>query len=205
VFYVIEITEHCIPFSLRPQKFITSCFQKGESMTLRCPCLLSLLCILMAACSLESGTPTSAPGSNGNLPPGSELAEVIRVIDGDTIEVNIDGESYSVRYVGMNTPERDEVCYADATNANRALVENQFVRLERDQSDVDRYGRLLRYVYVGDTFVNAVLVREGWAEVVVYQPDDREFDNFRALEQAAASTNLGCHPTGIFDDGTYER
>jgi endonuclease YncB( thermonuclease family) len=107
--------------------------------------------------------------------------------------------------VGVNTPERDEPCSAEATAANAALVQGQSVRLVRDVSETDRYGRLLRYVYVGDRLVNAELVAQGYAEVVSYPPDTALFDYFRDLEVQAASAGLGCHPTGIFNDGTYER
>ena len=136
-----------------------------------------------------------------------DSARVVHVTDGDTIQVEIDGETHSVRYIGVNTPEiRDnDPCSYDATEANRRLVEGKTVRLEKDVSDTDQYGRLLRYVYVGDTFVNESLVRDGWAEVVRYDPDSREYDNFLVLEQQAANGNRGCHPTGIFNDGSYTR
>lgn len=130
---------------------------------------------------------------------------VVNVIDGDTIDVEIDGEIYRVRYIGANTPERDEPCYEAAKNANRALVERKTVRLVRDVSDTDRYGRLLRYVYVGDVFVNAQLIEDGYAETVRYPPDEKYFDEFVRLELAAAAAEIGCHPSGIFADGTHER
>lgn len=163
---------------------------------------LTLLTTLLtlAACEISTATPTRET----SLPTGNTY-RVIRVIDGDTIDVDIDGREHRVRYIGVNTPERDESCYSDATAANRQLVEGQYVRLVKDTSETDRYDRLLRYVYVGETFVNAQLVRDGWAEVVRYTPDTREFGNFRSLEQSAAGASLGCHPTGIFNDGTYER
>ena len=80
---------------------------------------------------------------------GGETARVTYVIDGDTIDVRIGTEIYRVRYVGVNTPERDEPCYNDATRANAVLVDDQVVTLVRDVSDTDKYGRLLRYVYAG--------------------------------------------------------
>lgn len=172
---------------------------------------LAITAVLVTACSLELGTPLPTATSPASAPPtgstpGAETGTVTRVIDGDTIDVRLSsGEVVRVRYVGVNTPERDEVCYAEATAANAALVQNQQVRLERDRTDRDRFDRLLRYVYVGSIFVNAELVRLGWAEVVLYEPDRREFENFRALEQAAQRAGLGCHPTGIFDDGSYTR
>jgi endonuclease YncB( thermonuclease family) len=125
-------------------------------------------------------------------------ALVTDVIDGDTIDVLIDGDEYRVRYIGVNTPERDESCYQDATNANAALVSGQTVTLVRDVSETDRYGRLLRYVYVGSTFVNAELVRQGYAENVEYPPDTANAAWFGQMAREARSANLGCWPTGVF-------
>ena len=169
--------------------------------------LIVLAVILVAGCTLDDNggesSPTSAPtsGSSG----GGETGTVVRVIDGDTIDVDINGTVYRVRYIGMNTPESDETCYAAATQANAGLVEGQTVRLIKDTSETDRYDRLLRYVYVGDVFVNARLVEQGFAEVVSYPPDTAYFETFRQLEIQATNAGLGCHPTGIFDDGNYER
>ncbi len=147
-------------------------------------------------------TPTDLPPL---VPPDGEMVRVVRVIDGDTIDVDWQGETFRVRYIGVNTPESDEACYDRATQTNRNLVDDQIVRLYSDVSDTDRFDRLLRYVYLGNTHVNELLVELGFAEVVSYPPDTEEFENFRALEQQAASEGLGCHPTGIFDDNTYER
>jgi micrococcal nuclease len=110
-----------------------------------------------------------------------------------------------VRYVGVNTPERDESCYDEAVEANRALVNGETVRLVKDVSETDRYGRLLRYVYVGSVFVNQELVSRGYAEVVLYEPDERYYDDFLRFESNAARNDFGCHPTGIFDDGSNTR
>ncbi len=79
------------------------------------------------------------------------------------------------------------------------------VRLEKDVSETDRYGRLLRYVFVGDTFVNEALVAGGYAEVVLYRPDDRHYELFSQLEAEAAQSRFGCHSTGVFDDGDAGR
>ena len=151
--------------------------------------LLLLLAFTALGCTVDKA---SAPGHEG------EQAHVLYVIDGDTIQVSMNGQEYRVRYVSVNTPERDEPCYADATNANADLVEDQTVTLVRDVSDTDRYGRLLRYVYVGNTFVNAELVRDGWAEAREYPPDTAQYNTLEDLESDARSHNLGCHPTGIF-------
>lgn len=141
----------------------------------------------------------------GGIVPGGENGRVVRVIDGDTIDVQINGAEFRVRYVGVNTPERGESCYSDATAANSELVLGQTVRLVKDTSDTDRYDRLLRYVYVGDTFVNRELIVRGYGEAVLYRPDDLHFEQFSELEQEAARAGRGCHPTGIFNDGNRER
>lgn len=162
--------------------------------------VIVVVVLLLAGCSMDGEAPASGGG-----PQGGETARVVQVIDGDTIDVNLNGEQVRVRYVGVNTPERDQSCYSEARAANSSMVSGQNVTLLRDTSDTDQYGRLLRYVYVGDTFVNEQLVRDGWAELVVYQPDDQYADDFRTLEQQAARAGLGCHPSGIFDDGSYTR
>jgi micrococcal nuclease len=79
-------------------------------------------------------------------------AQVVNIVDGDTIDVLIGGTSYRVRYILIDTPEVSggvEPFGPEATEANRALVEGQRVVLEKDVSETDRYGRLLRYVHVG--------------------------------------------------------
>lgn len=171
--------------------------------------MLALVMLLLAALACTFGfEPDNASMPSAVSGGGSgddEVGRVTQVVDGDTIEVDIDGVGYRVRYVGVNTPERDEACYQEAVDANAALVSGQTVRLVRDESNTDRYGRLLRYVYVGNTFVNQRLVAEGWAEAVEYRPDTRYTADFRALEQDASARNRGCHASGIFDDGTLTR
>jgi micrococcal nuclease len=184
----------------------------GTAMRLRANgrYLVLALLIVLAGCSLEEATPTqeqATPVTGGS----GDVGQVVRVVDGDTIIVRIGGREESVRYIGVNTPEigrggeADQPCAQDASAANFALVTGQTVRLERDVSERDIYDRLLRYVYVGDVFVNAELVRLGFAEAVSYPPDTREYNGFVALEQNAAAAGMGCHPTGIFDDGSYTR
>ncbi len=100
-----------------------------------------------------------------------ETFKVIKVIDGDTIE--IEGKQ-KVRYIGINTPELNDDnktirCFAQmAFEKNKELVEGKEVKLEKDISETDKYGRLLRYVFVGDIFVNDYLVRQGFAQVATY-------------------------------------
>ncbi len=122
---------------------------------------------------------------------------VTRVIDGDTIEVDIDGTIYKVRYMGIDTPELDdkrlEFCALaqEATRCNRQLVEGKTVRLEKDVSETDHYGRLLRYVYVDDIFVNAKLVRQGLAWAKVYEPNTKCQDILEKAEAEARQDKIG--------------
>ena len=150
-------------------------------------------------CNLEENAGNSPDTAQG------DLYTVVNIVDGDTIDVRQGDVTYVVRYIGINTPERNEVCYADAKQANTDLVSGQMVRMERDRSNTDRYGRLLRYVYAGDIFINERLVADGYAEAVLYEPDDRFFDRFSEIEGQAAQAGLGCHPTGIFNDGSVTR
>lgn len=119
---------------------------------------------------------------------------VARVIDGDTIVLE-NGEK--VRYIGIDTPETKhpskpvEYYGKEATEANCRLVENKTVRLEFDAQERDRYGRLLAYVYVDTTFVNAELVKQGYAKVSTYPPNVKYQDVFLKLEREAREEGRG--------------
>jgi len=144
-----------------------------------------------------SPTPTWKPQTapaNANI----VLARVIRIIDGDTIEVDLgNGNKKTVRYIGIDTPEtvdprKSVQCYGkEASAKNQELVGNGIVGLEKDISETDRYGRLLRYVYMGDLFINQVLVSEGYAHAVSYPPDIKYQDKLRQAEQQARTNNKG--------------
>lgn len=194
--------------------------ERSKPMPQRLTMLTIVWIILLTACNQSvssvpnNGASPLAPDATATINPadlptvcrvGDECGEVVTVIDGDTIDVRLDGTVTRVRYIGVNTPERDEVCYADATDANAALVAGKTVRLERDTSNTDRYGRLLRYVYVGNAFVNQQLIAEGYGEVVLYGSDDAHYTDFLRFETNAARLGLGCHPTGIFDDDNNVR
>jgi micrococcal nuclease len=118
-------------------------------------------------------------------------ARVIQVIDGDTIIVE---GGYRVRYIGIDTPEvypEAEAFGLEAWQANRRLVEGNEVRLERDVSQTDKYGRLLRYVYVDDVLVNAELVRQGLARSEAYPPDTKYQDRLEEMEAEAKVAGRG--------------
>jgi len=164
------------------------------------------LIILLTVSACDDLADAGGSGGDGVVTiPEGQVARVSSVIDGDTIDVLLDGRRERIRYVGVNTPERDEPCYADATQANRDLVEGKEVVLVTDTTETDRFGRLLRYIYADGVFVNEALVRDGYAEAVLYEPDDAFYADFLALEKTAASNNLNCHATGIFNDGSDRR
>lgn len=146
--------------------------------------------------------PTASVVSYNNS--GNTFA-VLRVIDGDTIEVDINGKPERVRYIGMDTPEtvhpeKPVQCFGkEASEKNKELVAGKKVRLESDVTDRDKYGRLLRYVYVDDIFVNLELVKQGYATVYTYPPDIKYTELFVEAQKEARANQLGlwqaCQPT----------
>lgn len=125
--------------------------------------------------------------SNGSV-------KVTRVIDGDTIEIE-GGER--VRYIGIDTPEtvdprKPVQCFGvEASKKNKELVEGKSVRLEKDITNRDKYNRFLRYVWIGDTFVNLELVQQGFAQSYSYPPDIKYQDRFVAAQKVARESKIG--------------
>ena len=143
-------------------------------------------------------TPTVAPTPTPTPAPDPRVeAVVLRVIDGDTIEVSLGGQPFTLRYIGIDTPETKDPnspveCFgAEATTANEVLVAGQTVLLEKDVSETDRFGRLLRYVWIGDQLVNLQLVSDGYAVSSPYPPDVKHQDKFDAAELVARQSGSG--------------
>ena len=135
---------------------------------------------------------TTETETKSKIASSSETAVCTRVIDGDTIEIKDQaGKTYKVRYIGIDTPEKGDPYFNEATQANSSLVLNKELRLEKDVSETDKYGRLLRYVYVGDLFVNAHLVAEGFAQASTYPPDVKYADYFLDLQRQAREQGKG--------------
>jgi micrococcal nuclease len=140
-----------------------------------------------------SNIPASASCVPNNTP---QTGKVVYITDGDTIKVLLDqdGKTYTIRYIGMDTPENTtqiEYFGPEATIKNSELVSGKNVTLYKDVSETDKYGRLLRYVFVGDIFVNYELVAQGYATAVTYPPDVACADYFRSAQQTASSSGLG--------------
>ena len=119
---------------------------------------------------------------------GLTQATVTKIIDGDTIEVTITGTLYTVRYIGIQSPEAGDPGGAEASEANRKLVNGQVVTLEKDVSETDQFGRLLRYVYLADgRMVNEELIKQRSAFAVAYPPDIRYQTRLSAAGKPAQS------------------
>jgi micrococcal nuclease len=137
--------------------------------------------------------------SGPDAPPAGRLSgRVVSVADGDTIRVRLaSGRVERVRYIGIDTPElarygQPADCYAERAHAfNERLVGDRDVRLVRDVDERDRYGRLLAYVYAKGTFVNAELVRRGFAAVLTVPPNVRYATRFRRLARTARREHRG--------------
>lgn len=149
----------------------------------------------------STATPTVVPTPTSFKIKGisDEEIYVSRAIDGDTIELE-DGRK--VRYIGVDTPEtvdprRAVACFGkEASSENKNLVEGKKVILVKDVSEIDRFDRLLRYVYLPLEdgrllFVNDYLVREGYAKLVTFPPDVKFTEQFQEAEQEARENKKG--------------
>lgn len=151
-----------------------------------------------------------APATLDQEPGGYEEATVTRVVDGDTIMVDITGRSegpgagmadvgseYRLRLIGIDTPESVRPgtpieCFGkEASAAAKALLEGAEVTLVKDVEEADQYDRLLRYVYLGGEMANARLVANGYATAYTYPPNVRHADLFVQLQREAREENRG--------------
>lgn len=134
-----------------------------------------------------------------------EEAKLIRVIDGDTIEVELNNKQYSVRLIGINTPEsvapdsyktKNSIEGTEASNTVKDMLSDiETIYLQKDISDTDKYDRLLRYVWlekptdendineISTKMLNAILVNKGIAEIATYKPDTKYEWAFKELTQ----------------------
>ncbi len=153
----------------------------------------------------STGSPIASTGTRSGegdeATPGSECvsstalrekALVTYVTDGDSIEVDVGGVPFRVRYIGIDAPEMtgDELG-EEAAAANRALVAGKTIVMIRDLSEADRYGRLLRYVFADGIFVNREMVRIGMARAGYYPPDIACTAVLKAAEEEARKMHAG--------------
>jgi micrococcal nuclease len=129
----------------------------------------------------------------------SDDARVVRVVDGDTVVVQTGGRQERVRYIGVDTPESVKPgtpvqCFAKAASAaNKRLIEGRAVRIVEDREARDRYGRTLAYVYRASDglFVNAELVRRGYARPLTIRPNVAHAAEFSRLAASARRAHRG--------------
>jgi endonuclease YncB( thermonuclease family) len=140
--------------------------------------------------ALPSADATPEPPLIQGDPALLQSADVIDVIDGDTIDVRIDGREERVRYYGVDTPERGDDCYGDATDRNEELAGAR-VLLQPDARDRDSFGRLLRYVFLptGES-VEGLLIAEGLG--YAWRDDGAFRDVLVVAEEEAAAAGAGC-------------
>lgn len=122
---------------------------------------------------------------------------MIKVTDGDTLHVELQGHDQRVRLIGVDTPEVDwyggqAECFGEEAGVYaRRRLSGRSVGLVFDVDRYDRYGRLLAYVYLGHELFNLTLVREGYATADPVSPDTRMADAFARAEWVARAAGLG--------------
>lgn len=139
--------------------------------------------LLLAGCS--------SPADQASIDPNSSGIELIETIDGDTFDVQIDGATERVRLIGINAPERGECLASEATEALDQLLRSGPIRLEVDANDRDTYGRLLRYIWIGERSVNEELVARGHAIAQSYPPDTLLDSRLAEAQLRAQSAEAG--------------
>lgn len=110
------------------------------------------------------------------------------VVDGDTVNLR---NRESVRLIGMNTPEMGQPYSSKAKDKLKELIEGKNVMLEKDITDRDQYGRLLRYIWLGDILINLEMVKLGYANSYSYPPDIKHQDQIVAAERKAREGKTG--------------
>ena len=152
-----------------------------------CAAIMATL-LVVTACSGDTQPPLVA---------GRVRAEVTRVVDGDTIHVNLQGRDVTIRLIGIDTPEtvapgQPVQCYGHRASAyTTTRLDGRTVDLEFDVERTDRYDRTLAYVWIGSELFNETLVRGGFALVTTYPPDVRYVERFTDAQHAARAEGLG--------------
>ena len=169
-------------------------------------CVLLLLAMLLAP-GLARAEPCAMP----RKPAGLTAASVVRVVDGDTLVVRLaDGRSTRVRMIGIDTPElhpsekltRDaqrsgkdaaaiQALGARASAFTKKYLAGRHVEMERDTTALDRYGRTLAYVWVGEELYNLVIVREGYAGLLTVPPNVKYAQTLSACHRTAREARRG--------------
>jgi micrococcal nuclease len=153
---------------------------------------------LLAVLALVAALSQHVTANRGSAAGGADTpGRVVRVVDGDTIDVATESGKERIRYIGIDTPESKKPgvpvqCFAlKAAAKNKRLVDGKKVTLHYDVERHDRYGRTLAYVTVGKISVQETLVRGGYARAKAYPPNTRHRDQFERLERRARAAGRG--------------
>lgn len=145
----------------------------------------------------QKTTDTNTEQSPVNNQAGRIVTTVTRVVDGDTIVVEINGNAEKVRLIGVDTPETvhpalgEEPYGKEASNFTKQQLTGKTVELEMDVQERDQYDRLLAYVWIDEQMFNEVLLSGGYAQVATFPPNVKYVDRFTAAQKAARESNLG--------------
>lgn len=157
--------------------------------------LISLVALL--GCAVMALTPTQPAQAAGRRPSdvldlAPQQAKVVNVIDGQTIQVSLNGATVTVRYIGITAPALNQCLGTAARDANAALVMGQNVRLESDAVDAAADGTLLRYVYLLDgRMASEELIKSGYAVATVSSPNIKHQGDLNNLEATARTSKVG--------------
>ncbi len=152
----------------------------------------------------EEGLPAVAKATSTKS--AEPLFLVDRVVDGDTLVVNVGGTLEKVRLIGLNTPEtvdprRPVQCFGhEASDKAKEMLVGKSVRLEADssQDDRDKYGRLLRYVFLSDgTLFNKHMIEEGYGYEYTYRLPYKYQAEFKAAQGSAREKGKGLWAPGV--------
>lgn len=117
----------------------------------------------------------------------SEYAHVTRIIDGDTAEID---NNESVRLLGINTPERGEFYYSEATEFLEGLILNKTIKLEFTSDRYDKYGRILSYIFLENENINIKIVENGFGNYYFYSGRDKYSDDLEDAWNKCIDKNI---------------
>ena len=181
-----------IGIALRPRPYgsvpdVTASVRRVRSISL----VLLASALSATACSELGGAPPGDPGS------GRTSVQVVQVIDGDTVRVDLGGQETPVRLIGIDTPERDgpftdEECFGPrASRFTADALGGRRVDLEFDVERTDRFDRTLAYVWVEGSLFNERILREGYAVLATFPPNVRYVERLRAAQRRARDAGAG--------------
>jgi micrococcal nuclease len=162
--------------------------------------VVSIVALLALTAACDRVTPVDRTGSPNDGMPASEnltAARVTRVVDGDTIHVDLDGVDTSIRLIGIDTPEMDgpythEECFGpEASTYTQNALDDREVFLEFDVERTDRYDRTLAYVWLDGELFDERILADGFALVATFPPNVRYVDRFLAAQRRGRDANLG--------------